>query len=88
MARRQSVVMTTNDNAAINDSLTRQIREYEKVIQETEQVLEMKKRVLSNLRLELAKHLRDIRPEHGEDRTGSDAANDQRTPTTGINHKD
>jgi hypothetical protein len=49
MARRQSVIMTTNEREALLDSLDKQIKEYEKAIVAAEAALAMKQRVLERL---------------------------------------
>jgi hypothetical protein len=49
MARRQSVIMTTNEREALLDSLDKQIKEYEKAIVAATEALAMKQRVLERL---------------------------------------
>ena len=53
MARRQSVIMTTNEKDAARDSLEKQVKEYRTAVEQTEKALDMKRRILERLENEL-----------------------------------
>ncbi len=53
MARRQSVIMTTNETDAMRDALEKQVKEYRAAVDQAEKALDMKRRILERLENEL-----------------------------------